>query len=84
MLGDLIFSGILALLAFVGWARYRRKVRRATRHLSTELSDDLIRRIEAQGRIYYDPDEPLDLKRIREEEERFWKARAWEDELERL
>ena len=84
MLGDLIFSGVLALLAFVGWFRYRRNVRRATRRRPAELSDHLIRQIETRGRIHYDPDEPLDLKRIREEEERFWKARAWEDELERL
>lgn len=66
----------LALLALVAGLAARRRIRRAREEPG--LSDDLVRRIEREGRVRYEPPEPLDLEEIREEEDAFWE-RSWDE-----
>jgi hypothetical protein len=78
---DLIFFALLSLLAVTGGVlRYRHSMRRkARRRPASLLSDDMVMQIERQGWVHIeDEDEPLDLKRIREEEKRFWNEAAWD------
>ena len=78
---DLIFFALLSLLAVTGGVlRYRHSMRRKARRRSASLlSDDMVMQIERQGWVHIeDEDEPLDLKRIREEEKRFWNEAAWD------
>ena len=42
------------------------------------VDDDAIERIIAQGELYVDEDEPLDLETIDDEEERFW-SESWDE-----
>ena len=63
-----------ALLVIVAAVAYRVRVRR---YRASELSDDLIARIENVGTI--EVDEPLDLEHIRREEERFLEETAWDE-----
>lgn len=69
---------LLALLVVAGAAVYRKRLGRTGAaepgHL---LDDELIRRIETEGRV--EVDEPNDLDHIREEEARFWDETAWDD-----
>ena len=69
---QLTFGIIAALLALTGGLIYRSRLRRAGGGRGA-LSDDMIRRIEEDGIVQFgdDDDEPLDLRTIREEEERF-------------
>ena len=62
----------MALLALAGGLIYRSRLERV-RGGRRALTDDMIRRIEANGAVQFgeDDDEPLDLRAIREEEERF-------------
>lgn len=77
---DLAFYVALSLLAVSGGVlRYRHSMRRRLRRPADRLSDDMIAQIEAQGWVRMDDEEePLDLKRIREEEKRFWNEAAWD------
>ena len=72
---------LVALLALAGAAAWRKRPGRSG---ATEpghlLDDELIRRIEAEGRV--EVDEPNDLDHIREEEARFWEESAWDDHEE--
>ena len=79
----------LAALAAVAGVLRRRRVRRAARAAAAagvpRVTDELVRRIEREGRVAVpdgDDDERLDLEEIRREEERFW-AERW-DEPEEL
>jgi len=68
--------GILgAALALIGWLAHRRRFGRYTADSRTSLDDDLIRRIERDGRI--ELDEPIDRDEVRAEEERFW-SETWD------
>lgn len=79
---DMIFFVGLSLLAVTaGAARYRQSLqrRRNRRRSGDLLSDEMVAQIEQQGWVRIDEDdEPLDLKRIREEEKRFWNEAAWD------
>ncbi|MBA2573103.1 MAG: hypothetical protein H0V06_08660 [Gemmatimonadetes bacterium] len=79
---ELIFFVVLSLLVVTGGVlRYRHSLhrRRTLRRSTNLLSDQMIAQIEHQGWVRIDePDEPLDLKRIREEEKRFWNEAAWD------
>lgn len=74
------FPGLLlALLVVIAAVLAHRRLRYPSEP-EPRLSDDMIRQIEQQG--YIELDEPLDLKRIRAEEEEFWRE-TW-DEPEEL
>ena len=65
------FGIILTLLALAGGLIYRSRLERAVGR-GRALTDDMIRRIEEDGAVQFgDDDDPLDLRAIREEEERF-------------
>ena len=65
-------AAIAALLALAGGLIYRTRLGRAGGG-SRALTDDMIRSIEEHGIVQFgdDDNEPLDLRAIREEEERF-------------
>lgn len=70
-----VFTGLFAaaaVLVAAAWGAYRRRMVR----LERRLTDDDIRRIEAQGRM--EAEEPLDLQEAAEEEERFW-GESWDE-----
>lgn len=73
---EMALFAVLVLLAVGVWVRGR-IVRR--RRAARGLSDDMIARIERDGRLDWDADEPLDMHRIREEERRFWSTAAWDE-----
>jgi len=70
--------GLLVVLAIVACliAYARRKVLLASYH--PRIDDDAVRTILATGALSVDEDEPLDLREIGEEEERFW-AETWDE-----
>ena len=72
------FAG-LAVLAAVAGLLHRRSIRRLTRRSDPRISDRMIRDIEVHGTLEWEPDEPLDTRRISQEEERFWKDAAWDE-----
>lgn len=74
------FGLILGVLALIGGLLYRGRLTRVVRSTDPVLTDDLVREIEATGRL--DVDEPLDLEQIQEEEARFWEQHPWEDSEE--
>jgi len=63
----------MALLAIVAGVLSRRGERKPR-----GLSDDLIRQIEAVGRIDREDIDPLDVDDIRSEEDEFW-AQSWDE-----
>ena len=68
---QLTFGILTALLALAGGLLYRSRLSQAGGGKRV-LTDDMIRRIEEDGAVQFeDDDEPLDLRAIREEEERF-------------
>lgn len=69
-----IFTAVLALAAGL---LYRAKLRRFTGKAPL-VTDDMIRRIEEHGRVDVEEDEPLDLRAIREEEDRFFEE-TWDE-----
>jgi len=68
---------VLATLAVVAGAIARLRVRRKTRDPEVRVTEEVIRRIEREGRVETEETEPLDWDRIREEEERFW-GETWD------
>lgn len=74
----LLFAALAVLVAAAGILA-RRRLREETR---SGLSDELIRQIEATGRIEAEEVEPVDLEEARAEEDAFW-AQTW-DEPEEL
>lgn len=76
------FLLVLALLAMAGGWLLRRRIGRAREGGRAHLSDEMIRRIEEEGRLHRPDNEPLDLDQIRREEEQFWDE-TW-DEPEEL
>lgn len=69
---------VLALLVLAAGAAVRMRVRSATRREEVELDEEMIRRIEEEGRLETDEREPLDWDEIREEEDRFW-SETWDE-----
>lgn len=71
------FYGALAVLVLIGGYVYRaRRGRRGGE--AGFLTDDMIRRIEEEGRLELEFSEPLDLDEIREAEEQFW-SESWDE-----
>ena len=68
---------VTALLAVMGGLIYRSRLGRMDGR-TRPLTDDMIRRIEAQGNLHVEDDEPLDMQHIREEEERFLEE-TWDE-----
>ena len=66
----------LAVLVLVAGLLARRRLRR-TRERGG-LDDEMVRRIEREGRVDWEPEEPLDLKEIRAEEDAFWEQ-TWDE-----
>jgi hypothetical protein len=66
---------LMALLVVAGGLAVRRKLRAGREKPS--LSDDMVQRIEKEGRLHIDLPEPLHLDEIREEEDEFW-AQTWD------
>lgn len=68
-----IQSGLVIAAGVVGvrrrWKRRRRQA---------ELTDEMIARIERDGRLDWE-DEPLDRRRIEEAERRFWQEATWDE-----
>lgn len=75
MIGSLVFFAA-ALLVLAGGLLVRYRLRRSKRR--QQLTDDMVRRIEREGTIRYEPEEPLDLETIRKEEDAFWE-RTWDE-----
>jgi uncharacterized membrane protein len=69
---------VLALLVLAAGVAVRMRVRSATRREEVELDEEMIRRIEEEGRLETDEREPLDWDEIREEEDRFW-SETWDE-----
>jgi hypothetical protein len=74
------FGLILASLALAACVVCLRRLRAVT--AAPRLTDDMVRRIEEEGVLRAEEDEPLDLHEISDEEERFW-SESW-DEPEEL
>ena len=68
---------LFAVLVGAAAVVYRRRLRDAAAAEPLGVDDDMIRRIEQDGRV--EVDEPNDLERIREEEARFWEESAWDE-----
>ena len=73
----MVFGIFTALLALAGGLIYRSRLGRLGGRRGM-LTDDMIRQIEEQGALHVELDEPLDLKQIREEEERFLEE-TWDE-----
>lgn len=68
----------MALLALAGGILVRRRIGAARRRRTDGLTDEMIRRIEREGRLRREEPEPLDLDEIREEEDAFWEQ-TWDE-----
>ena len=73
-----LFLSLAVLVAVVGW-EVRRRLRERTRD---GVTDEIVRRIEAVGRVDAEDVEPVNLEQVRREEDEFW-AQTW-DEPEEL
>lgn len=69
-----LFVALAVLVAVAGW-RVRHRLRRQTRSVVT---DEIVHRIETLGRVDAEDVEPLDLERVRAEEDEFW-AETWDE-----
>lgn len=80
------FWGVLVLaiggIVVYAWVAMRQRIRKAIEVPPPHIDDEDIRRIEEDGALHTDDPEPLDLERIRKEEEEFW-GETW-DEAEEL
>lgn len=73
---------LLAILVAVAGLAIRSRLRRLRRRHPPRLDEDMIRRIEREGRVETDEEEPLDIDEIRRQEREFW-SETW-DEPEQL
>lgn len=76
-----ILSALLGLVLAGGWMA-RRRVRRAVRGERLVVTDEVLRRILSEGAAGDGDDaedEPLDLPRIREAEDRFLDEAEWDE-----
>ena len=73
---------LLGALAVYVWVSLRRNLRRSIEVPPPRIDEHDIRRIEEGGSLHTDDPAPLDLKRISQEEDEFWRE-TW-DEAEEL
>lgn len=69
-----LLAAFAMLVAAAGW-RVRHRLRHQTRSVVT---DDIVHQIETLGRVDAEDVEPLDLERVRAEEDEFW-AQTWDE-----
>ena len=69
-----IFLALAVIVAVAGW-RVRHRLRRQTR---SGVTDEIVQRIEAVGRVDAEDVEPVDLELARAEEDEFW-AQTWDE-----
>ena len=67
--------GALAVLAAVAGWRIRHRLRDRTR---SGVTDEIVHQIETLGRVDAEDVEPIDLERVRNEEDEFW-AQTWDE-----
>ena len=77
--GEMMIFAVLVLLAVAVWLRSRLRVRAARKRSAHVLTDQMVAQIEQTGHLEWEPDEPLDMRRIQEEEKRFWRTAAWDE-----
>lgn len=65
---------LAALVAVAGW-RVRHRLRHQTR---SGVTDEVVRQIETLGRVDAEDVEPLDMERVRAEEDEFW-TQTWDE-----
>lgn len=75
MAGAMTFLAMLALVAGVV-VRLRARTRARTR--TPALDDEFIQGIMERGQVWWEHDEPLDHRVIRQEEDRFWDEVRWD------
>ena len=69
-----LFVALAVLVALAGW-RVRQRLRDQTR---SGVTDEVVRQIETVGRVDAEDVEPLDMERVRAEEDEFW-AQTWDE-----
>lgn len=77
-----VFWTVLSALVVAAGLKARARQRAHLGAAGPSVDDEAIRRIVETGALTVDTDEPLDIREIGEEEERFW-AEPW-DEPEEL
>ncbi|MCZ0935338.1 MAG: hypothetical protein OXJ54_09175 [Gemmatimonadetes bacterium] len=73
MTGYLLMASAV-LVAVAGW-RVRHRLRHQTR---SGVTDEIVHQIETLGRVDTEDVEPMDLERVRAEEDEFW-AQTWDE-----
>jgi hypothetical protein len=74
----LVFWGALSALVVAAGLKARARRRAALGAALPGVDDDAVRSIVETGALSVDADEPLDLREIGEEEERFW-TETWDE-----
>ena len=69
-----LFVALAVLVAIAGW-RFRHRLRHQAR---SGVTDEVVRQIETLGRVDAEDVEPVDLDRVRAEEDEFW-AQTWDE-----
>lgn len=67
-------SALAVLVAMVGW-KIRHRLRDQTR---SGVTDEIVHQIETLGRVDAEDVEPIDLERVRDEEDQF-RAQTWDE-----
>ena len=73
MTGYLLVA-LALLVAVAGW-RIRHRLRDRTR---SGVTDEIVHQVETLGRVDAEDVEPIDLERVRDEEDEFW-AQTWDE-----
>ena len=76
----ILWAGFLLLTVAAGVTIHARRGSSEARG-RLRVDDDVIARIIETGEIFVDDDEPLDLRDIEDEEERFW-SETWDEPSE--
>ena len=69
-----LFVALAVFVAVAGW-RVRNRLRHQTR---SGVTDEIVHQIEALGRVATEDVEPVDMERVRAEEDEFW-AQTWDE-----
>ena len=69
-----LLAALAVLVAVAGW-RIRHRLRDRAR---SGVTDEIVHQIETLGRVDAEDVEPIDLERVRDEEDEFW-AQTWDE-----